>query len=260
MSAIWREASPIGRKRVVPPSSLMVLAVDIGNTSIHWGEFVGGTLRREGRFDSDPECLILFLKTLSPDAVLAVSSVVPKLNSCFDSRPVLWVTAATAKIPLRVDFPEEVGADRLCNAVAAWERFGQATIVVDFGTATTLDIITTRGEYGGGAIIPGVETSNENLSRVAAQLPRVEILRPKRVVGRNTIECIQAGLFHGTVGMIDHLVRLSQKEENCPMKVVATGGLAPLLASESAMIESIEPNLTLEGIYFIWKRNRSCEI
>lgn len=235
----------------------MVLAIDIGNTSIHWGEFAEGSLTRQGRFASDPESLDLFLRKLPPDAVLAVSSVVPKLNACFDLRPILWVTPATAKIPLRVDHPEEVGADRLCNAVAAWERFGQATIVVDFGTATTLDIITARGEYGGGAIIPGVETSNENLSRVTAQLPRVEIVRPKRVVGRNTIECIQAGLFHGTVGMIDHLIGLSQKEEGCPMKVVATGGLAPLLALESNRIESIEPNLTLEGIYFIWKRNQS---
>lgn len=255
MSAIWMEVLPTGRKRVVPASSLMLLAVDIGNTSIHWGEFAEGTLRREGRFDSSAEALVIFLKTLTADTVLAVSSVVPKLNSCFAARPVLWVTPATAKIPLRVDYPEEVGADRLCNAVAAWERFGQATIVVDFGTATTLDIITARGEYGGGAIIPGVETSNENLSQVAAQLPRVEIAKPKHVVGRNTIECIQAGLYYGTIGMLDHLIRLSQKEEGCPMKVVATGGLAPLLALESNRIESIEPHLTLEGIYFIWKRN-----
>lgn len=233
---------------------MSIITIDIGNTSIHWGEFVGGNLLKEGRIDSNENALNSFLNTLHEVGDIVVSSVVPALNPCFKNRKVLSVSAETAKILIRVDHPEEVGADRLCNAVAAWEKFGGPTIVVDFGTATTLDIVTAKGEYGGGAILPGIEISNETLSQRAAQLPRVEIAKPKRVVGRNTVECIQAGLYYGTVGMIDHLIRLSQKEEGYPMKVVATGGLASLIAPESKMIESVEPNLTLEGLYYIWKR------
>lgn len=252
----------------------MLLAIDVGNTNIALGLFDRKNLKYHWSFDTDkarsPRDLELLLKHLFKSVNVdfknvkgvVLSNVVPALRQhlfsvCqkhFDQDP-LCVTPETAKMPLRVDHPEEVGADRLCNAVAAWEKWKKPTIVVDFGTATTLDIITAKGEYGGGAIVPGMEVANLSLAKAAAKLPRVEIAKPKRVVGRNTVECIQGGLYYGTVGMVDHLIALSQKEEGVPMKVVATGGLASLIAEESKMIEKVEPLLTLEGLYFIWKKN-----
>ncbi|MBI4125278.1 MAG: type III pantothenate kinase [Deltaproteobacteria bacterium] len=244
----------------------MLLAIDIGNTSVAFGLFEGGTLRQNGHFETKRARDLEELEASLPDSkgvdAVAISNVVPALTQNFfeasrnlyNQKP-LWVNVETAKIPLRVDDPREVGADRLCNAVAAWEKFKRAAIIVDFGTATTLDIVTAKGEYGGGAICPGLEMAGKNLAEGTAQLPKVKIEKPKRVVGRNTVECIQAGLYHGYIGMIDHLVRLSIKEEGCPMKVVATGGLADLLAKESKTIEAVEPFLTLEGVCYIWKRN-----
>lgn len=249
------------------------LAIDVGNTSISLGLFEGENLKHHWYFDTEKaqsardlgDLLQNFLKSVKegPKGVkdVAISSVVPALTqnlsevsrSVFDCKP-LWVTHETAKIPLRVDTPEEVGADRLCNAVAAWEKFKKPTIVVDFGTATTLDIITAKGEYGGGAIVPGIETANLSLASACAKLSKVKIQKPKRVVGRNTEECIQAGLYYGYIGMVDHLVRLSEEEEKVKMKVVATGGLANFIAKESKTIEAVEPHLTLEGIYYIWKK------
>ncbi|OGQ04386.1 MAG: pantothenate kinase [Deltaproteobacteria bacterium RIFCSPLOWO2_01_44_7] len=252
----------------------MLLAVDVGNTNITLGLFEDANLKHHWRMETArartaDEFGILFKQLFDLVKVdfriikgIAISNVVPQLQhilltTCqryFDREP-LWVTPKTAKIPLRVDHPEEVGADRLCNAVAAWEKFKQATIVVDFGTATTLDIVTAKGEYGGGAIAPGIGIANLALTKAAAKLPRVEIDKPKRVVGRNTVECIQAGLYYGYVGLVDHLIELSIKEEGVPMKVVATGGLASLIAKESKKIEKVERFLTLEGLYFIWKKN-----
>ncbi len=253
----------------------MLLTLDIGNTSVSVGIFEEG-LKHHGRFETAKAQNLKEMEGLLQNALgsfgidpktvknIAVSNVVPSLTqnlfemtrNLFDQRP-LWVSPETAKMPLRVETPKEVGADRLCNAVAAWEKWHRPTIVVDFGTATTLDIITAKGEYGGGAILPGIEISAQALAKACAQLQKTEVAKPKRVVGRNTIECIQAGLYYGTVGMIDHLVRLSMEEEKAKMKVVATGGLAGLIAKESKTIESIEPHLTLEGIWHIWKRNES---
>lgn len=252
----------------------MLLAIDVGNTTISLGVFEEGRLKHHGHFDTakgenvpDLDGLMenfLVSSNLKKKDIKAVciSSVVPPLTQnlfemtrdVFDLRP-LWVSPQTAKIPLRVDTPEEVGADRLCNAVAAWEKWHQPTIVVDFGTATTLDVITAKGEYGGGAILAGIETAMASLARSCAQLPKVKIEKPQRIVGRNTVECIQAGLYYGTLGMIDRLVRMSMEEEKTKMKVVATGGLADLIAKDSKTIGSVEPFLTLEGIYFIWARN-----
>lgn len=251
----------------------MLLAIDVGNTTVSLGVFEEGGLKYHGNFETAKagnvqdlgQILENFLvsSNLKKKEIKAVciSSVVPSLTQnlfemtrdVFDLRP-LWVSPQTAKIPLRVDTPEEVGADRLCNAVAAWEKWHRSTIVVDFGTATTLDIITAKGEYGGGAIFPGLSTAVSSLAQSCAQLPRVEVKKPKRVVGRNTVECIQAGLYYGTLGMIDRLVRMSMEEEKTKMKVVATGGLANLIVKDLKMIESVEPFLTLEGIYFIWKK------
>lgn len=252
----------------------MLLAIDIGNSNITLGIFDGAALKTQWRLETERahdrrelgELLKHFFSAekIDPKKIgrLAISNVVPVLQQNFSelsrnffNQTPLWVTPETAKIPLRVDTPEEVGADRLCNAVAAWEKWHCATIVVDFGTATTLDIVTAKGEYGGGAIVLGLEKASLALAQSTAQLPQVPIIAPKKVVGRSTVECIQAGLYHGYAGMVDHLVALSEKEEKVKMKVVATGGLAPLMAKAIKRIESVEPHLTLEGIYFIAKRN-----
>lgn len=242
----------------------MLLAIDIGNTSVSLGVFDGGKLKRHCYFDVDKArdytALEKLLKINSKKIkAVAISNVVPSLaknfsqasQKIFGVKP-FWVTPATVQMRLRVDTPKEVGADRLCNAVAAWKKFKKPAIVVDFGTATTLDIVTAKGKYGGGAILPGIHVSLKALASSCAQLPKVKIAKPKRVVGRNTIECIQAGLYHGTIGMIDHLVRSSEKEEKTKMKVIATGGLAKLIAKDSKTIEVIDPYLTLKGIYLIY--------
>lgn len=244
----------------------MLLTIDVGNTSVAFGLFEGTALQQNGHFETkkaqDLRELELFLPDPKDIMAVAVSNVVPTLTqnifeasrNLYNQKP-FWVTHETVKIPLRVESPKEVGADRLCNAAGAWAKFKAAVIVVDFGTATTLDIVTAKGEYGGGAICPGPELARKILNEGTAQLPKVNIAKPKRVVGRNTVECIQAGLYHGYIGMIDHLVRLSMEEEGCQMKVVATGGLAGLLAKESKTIERVEPFLTLEGICRIWRCN-----
>lgn len=245
----------------------MLLAIDVGNTNVSYGLFRKNRLQQNGRFETQKVLDLKELESLLADAknidAVAISNVVPALTQNFveasrnlyNQKP-FWITPETAGIPLRVDNPKEVGADRLCNAAAAWEKFKRACIVVDFGTATTLDIVTAKGEYGGGAICPGLEMAARSLSEGTAQLPKVKIERPKRVVGRSTVECIQAGLHYGTIGMIDHLVRLSMEEEGCKMKVIATGGLAGLLAKESKTIECVEPFLTLEGIVVIARRTK----
>jgi type III pantothenate kinase len=173
----------------------------------------------------------------------------------FHIKPLIVGPDIVTGISILYDNPAEVGADRIVNAVAAYERYKRSIIVVDFGTATTFDYVSPRGEYMGGAIAPGIGISSDALFLRTSKLPRVEIVKPKKVVGKNTIQSIQSGLFFGYVGLVDGIVNRMKKEVRSNPKVIATGGLAELISGESQTIEEVNQFLTLEGLRIIHGRN-----
>ncbi len=254
----------------------MLLAIDVGNTNTVLGVFEGATLRRQWRVETShrrtsDEWGILARQLLSaagldPAAVdsIAVSSVVPPLAQVleqmaeryFGRRPLFVGPGVKTGMPILYDNPREVGADRVVNAVAAWQRWKCGLLVVDFGTATTFDAVSPRGEYLGGAICPGITIAMEALFRHAARLPRVEFARPPQVVGKNTVHSIQAGLVYGYVALVDGLCARMQEELGFPAKVVATGGLAPLVAGVSRAISEVDEHLTLEGLRLVHELNK----
>jgi type III pantothenate kinase len=193
-----------------------------------------------------------------------IASVVPPVLAALEElcrsylRREPWVVGPDTRtgMPILYDNPREVGADRIVNAVAAYARRRRSLIVVDFGTATTFDVITARGEYLGGAIAPGLVISAEALYQKASKLPRVEIACPPEVIAKNTVSSMQAGLFYGYVGLVDGIVVRMQQEMGEIPCVLATGGLAGLVAPYSQTIEEVDPNLTLEGLRIIFERNR----
>lgn len=252
----------------------MLLALDIGNTNIVCGLFEGERLRASWRLPTDyhatADALHLQVAGLMRLSGLgaakltgaAVSCVVPPLAGpavelCrrLGAEPVV-VSAQTAGMPIEYEHPAEVGADRLVNAVAAWERWRRALLVVDFGTATTFDYVTARGAYGGGIIAPGIVTAAEALFQKAARLPRAEVFsRPARVIGQDTAACMASGLVLGFAALVDGLVERAKNEVG-DLFVVATGGLAAVVAPESRAIAAVEENLTLEGLRLIHRRAR----
>jgi type III pantothenate kinase len=254
----------------------MLLVVDIGNTHTAFGLFDGEKLRFDWRMETrsertaDEHAAVLRglfelegLDMRQIDAAI-ISSVVPPATlpmeqlfaRYFKLAPLVVGPGMKTGMPVLYENPRDLGADRIVNAVAAYASFSQGAIVVDFGTATTLDVVTSRGEYAGGIITPGLLISADALYRATAKLPKVEIARPKAVVGTNTVASIQSGLVFGYAGMIDALVNRIRAEVSYDPKVVATGGLGALVARESATIDTYDDMLTLRGLKILYDRNR----
>ncbi len=254
----------------------MLLAFDIGNTNIVVGLFDKKNLLSSFRFATRPTATAdetsLLIKgwlkesQLQRESIKAViiSSVVPPLTNTFEQLShnnfncTAVVVSANLKLPvkIKIDNPEQVGADRIANAVAGFEKFGGELIVVDFGTATNFDVVDAGGNYIGGVLIPGPETSMSELARKAARLYEVPFSPPPRIVGRNTTEALMSGLFYGTVGQVDSIIdRILSETKFKKPNIIATGGLAEKVAKYSAHIKKIEPNLTLDGLRIISELN-----
>jgi type III pantothenate kinase len=262
-------------------AAFMLLAVDIGNTNIALGLFQlegdrATTLRADWRLDTrasrtgDEYAALLSelfrLAGLELGAVTAViiSSVVPPALFPMEQlcrrhlkvEPLVVGPGIKSGMPILYENPREVGADRIVNAVAAFARWPQGAIVVDFGTATTFDVVTARGEYAGGVIAPGLTVSADALFTATAKLPRVEIVRPRSALGRNTVASMQAGLVFGYAGLVDAIVERIKAEVDFAPRVVGTGGLASLIAAETRTIDECDDMLTLQGLALIYQRNR----
>jgi len=198
---------------------------------------------------------------------IIVSSVVPPMERLlrqmaeryFGLKALLIEPGIKTGLPVHYDNPTEVGADRIVNAVAAYEKYKAACVVVDFGTATTFDAVSAKGEYLGGVIAPGIGISAEALFERAARLPRVEIKRPPHVIGSNTVHSLQSGLFYGYVGLVDGVLERLMREMGSA-RVIATGGMAPLIATGSRFVSEIDETLTLTGLRIIWGRNRNLHV
>ncbi len=252
-----------------------LLAVDVGNTNTVLGLYEDGGLLRHWRLTTRREAtsdeIALSVSGLleasggrqAPCEVI-VANVVPSLKfplrqalrQVCGQEPLFVEPGVKTGMPILYDVPQEVGADRIVNAVAAYARLGGPCIVVDFGTATTFDVVTEKGEYAGGVIVPGISVSAEALFEKAARLWRVEIRRPEHVIGKTTAASIQSGLYFGYLSLVDGMVDRIARELNARPRVIATGGLAELFAGGSERIEEVDPLLTLTGLLLIHERNR----
>ena len=254
----------------------MLLALDIGNTTIAIGVFRAKKILQDWRIKTDKEktgdeyaiiLLNLFQRAgIKPDRIEAVivSSVVPPLSPVFQgvSRDLFGIEALVVGpglktgMPILYENPLEVGADRVVAAIAAFEKYGGPCIVVDFGTATTFDAISEKGEYLGGAIAPGIQISAEALYLKTARLPRIEIRKPKKAIGRTTVASMQSGLYFGYIGLVSNTIVQIRKELGKEARVIATGGFGGQITPEIPAIEAYEPSLVLEGLRIIYERNK----
>jgi type III pantothenate kinase len=254
----------------------VLLAADVGNTEIVLGVFEGRELRQTWRLSTRAEQtsdeLALELSGLLEHrnldlrrdlTGLCVASVVPDLTTAFREMtgrylsfaPVIVGPGTKTGVPVLTDNPREVGADRVMNALAAFTRYGGPAIVVDFGTSTNFDVVSAAGEFVGGVIGPGIQVAAASLVSRTARLPRVELLAPASVIGKNTVECIQSALIYGTADMVDGIVARISSELGASPTIVATGGLAPLVIPHCRSVEHHEPWLTLEGLLLVHEKN-----
>ena len=250
----------------------MLLAIDVGNTNTVLGQFDGDRLLASWRVKTDSrttadEMILVFrglLDGAAPVSGIALCSTVPAvlremrlmLERYFAGIPTVIVEPGTKTgVPVLTDNPKEVGTDRIVNTIAAHHLFGGPCIVVDFGTSTNLDVVSAKGEFLGGALAPGIEISLDALAQRAAQLRKVELIRPRSAIGKNTVEALQSGALYGFAGQVDGLVGRIRDELPGIDAVIATGGLAPIVVPESRTITHPEPDLTLIGLRLVFERN-----
>jgi type III pantothenate kinase len=254
----------------------LLLTIDAGNTNTVFGVHDGKELRAHWRLTTRREQTadeygVLVRNLFAGSGVepghiqgVALASVVPPLTPVLielareylGQDPLVVEPGVKTGLPILYEPPGDVGADRIVNGVAALAAYGAPVVVVDFGTATTFDVITARGEYAGGVICPGVGISADALFQRAARLPRVDVRNPGRVIGRSTVASIQSGLYFGYAAMVEGIIARIRAELGEPVRVVATGGLASTLAADVPSIEAVDPVLTLTGLRLIWERNR----
>ena len=257
-------------------SSNMLLVIDIGNTNIVFGVYRGDTLINHWRVSTvldrtaDEYAIVLnsmlyFEKVRLVDIQsVIISCVVPPLLVPFQSicrkyigvQPLIVEPGMKTGMPILYENPQEVGADRIVNAVAGYEKHKKALIIVDFGTATTFDYVTPKGEYVGGAIAPGVVISLEALFERASKLPRVQLIMPKEIIGRNTVTAMQAGTVYGYVSLVDGIVARMKEAVGTKPWVIATGGLANLVFQESRSLDEVDEFLTLNGLKILYEKNK----
>jgi len=252
----------------------VLLVIDVGNTQTVLGIFDGPQLARSWRVKTDAaatadELMLTFRGLLAdspPITGIALCSTVPSvlhemrrmLHRYYSDVPTVIVEPGTKTgVQILVDNPREVGADRIVNTVAAFERYGGPAIVVDFGTSTNLDVVSDTGAFLGGALAPGIQISLEALAARAAQLRKVELVPPRSPIGKNTVEALQAGALYGFAGQVDHLVRRISDEVGGIKAVIATGGLAGVVIAESQTITDKDPYLTLYGLQILFNRNQA---
>ena len=254
----------------------MILTLDIGNTDIKAGVFNGPELVDYWRISTDrtkssDEYGILLLNLFAHSKIdpavdgIIMSSVVPTINftiehmcsNYFNQTPMQVVPGIKTGINLKYENPRELGSDRIVNAVAAYELYGGPCIFIDFGTATTFGVVSERGEFLGGAICPGIKLASEALTERTSRLPKIELVKPESVIGRNTVSNMQSGLVYGFIGQVTYLIDCMKRELGAPdAKVIATGGMSRLIASGTDAIDEIDGLLTLKGLRIIYERNQ----
>lgn len=255
----------------------MILVIDVGNTNIVIGVYDNSKLLASWRMSTNREYTsdefgMFFVNALNHEKIkienitsVVVASVVPpimysllhSIKKYFKLEPLVVGPGIKTGINIKYENPKEVGADRIVNAVAAFEMYKGPLIIVDFGTATTFCVITAKGDYLGGVICAGIKVSADALFQKASKLPRIEISKPENIIGKNTILSMQSGIYYGYVGKVDYIVNKIKKEMNCDnAKVIATGGLARLIMNDSTTIDEYNGLLTLEGLRIIYEKNK----